>query len=130
MKTKSLYIYPYGEEVIVILSDDANKVKKYIRKNIPEEYNNSWEATIDNTYHPNQNKQGACFVSTDDNIHWICFQKKLKSLYDISILAHEALHITHRILSRRGLLLTPDTEEAYTYLQQDIIKRAGDFLMK
>lgn len=130
MKTKYVYIAPYGEELYVILSDDVKKVKRYIKKNIPKEYNDNWQDTLDSTYAPSQNKEGACFVSTEHNIHWMCFQKKLKTLNDISILAHEALHITNKILYRRGLALTPDTEEAYTYLQQYIIKEAGKFLMK
>lgn len=46
------------------------------------------------------------------------------SLADTATLAHEALHITSGILGWRGLKLTDDSEEAYTYTMTHIIREA------
>lgn len=127
LKSMSLILQPYGERLTVICCSDVKKVINKIKKEISKDVGDSWVRTVERTY---EGKDGACFVSIlDDNDHYICFQNKLKSLYEISILAHEALHVTNKILSKRGLYLTDETEEAYTYFQQYIIKEAGHFLM-
>lgn len=38
------------------------------------------------------------------------------------IVAHECLHLTHWLLKEKGLRLTDDSEEAYTYLLQWFVK--------
>lgn len=48
----------------------------------------------------------------------------------ISVLAHEALHCTDQVLSERGIRLTQDSDEAYTYFHESIMRRCLEFLMK
>lgn len=48
----------------------------------------------------------------------------VKSLDDVPALAHEALHVTSGILECRGLKHTADSEEAYTYTMEGIIRAA------
>ena len=45
-------------------------------------------------------------------------------LANIPALAHEALHITSGILEGRGLRHTEDSEEAYTYTMESILRAA------
>lgn len=40
-----------------------------------------------------------------------------------ALVAHESLHLTHYVLRRAGLNLTESSEEAYTYLLQDIMEQ-------
>lgn len=48
----------------------------------------------------------------------------VESLADISALAHEALHIASGVLEARGLKHTAESEEAYTYTMEAIIRAA------
>ena len=46
----------------------------------------------------------------------------VESLDNIPALAHEALHVTFGMLELRGLKPTPDSEEAYTYTMETILR--------
>lgn len=48
----------------------------------------------------------------------------VESLDNVPALAHEALHITSGVLEARGLKHTPESEEAYTYTMEAIIREA------
>ena len=47
----------------------------------------------------------------------------------IPIITHEALHATIRILEVKGIRMSEDSEEAYTYLQQYLVKEILKGLM-
>lgn len=120
-KVKEIYCSLYGEYVHVIASDDVKYVLKYIKKNVPKDFTDEWIATVELTYADG----GACFVSTEANMHFMCLPWKYVETQDVwytSTVLHECLHITNRILSRRGLHLTIETEEAYCYFQQWLFK--------
>lgn len=51
---------------------------------------------------------------------WMIWNADLKS---VIILAHEALHVASRILRNRGIVLCDESEEAFTYLQGDIMRQ-------
>lgn len=46
----------------------------------------------------------------------------VESLKNIPALAHEALHIASGVLDGRGLKHTPESEEAYTYTMEAIMR--------
>ena len=48
----------------------------------------------------------------------------VESLENIPALAHEALHVASGVLEARGLKHTPESEEAYTYTMESIIRTA------
>lgn len=48
----------------------------------------------------------------------------VETLDDIPALAHEALHVTSGILECRGIKHTAESEEAYTYTMEGIIRAA------
>jgi len=45
--------------------------------------------------------------------------------YQYSVLAHECLHATFRLLKSRGLRYSRASEEAYTYLMDELIEKAA-----
>lgn len=45
------------------------------------------------------------------------------SLRDIPALAHEAFHVTAGVLESRGLKHSAESEEAYTYTMEDILRQ-------
>lgn len=46
----------------------------------------------------------------------------VENLTDVAALAHEALHITFGLLEARGLKPTVESEEAYTYTMEQIVR--------
>lgn len=48
----------------------------------------------------------------------------VESLDDLPALAHEALHVTSGVLEARGLKHTHESEEAYTYTMEVILRAA------
>lgn len=44
----------------------------------------------------------------------------------VSVASHECLHLTHYILERAGIELVRESEEAYTYLQADLLRKVLD----
>lgn len=49
---------------------------------------------------------------------------------DHAILAHEALHAAHNVLSRRGVEFTEHTDETYCYLMDSLVRRCLEILTK
>jgi len=44
----------------------------------------------------------------------------------VSVVSHECLHLTHYILRKAGIELVEESEEAYTYLQADLLRKVLD----
>ena len=118
MKKFNLYIPIYGENLTFLLSKNKDDVIHYIKKEIPKDYNDTWIDTL-NIMYGEYNQDGQCFITcADENQHYIVMRGKPKNIIQLSGVIHEILHIISRILNRRGLHLSPETEEAYTYLQE------------
>lgn len=64
-----------------------------------------------------------CFFNGDKTDHLIWFN----AVPGASVLAHEALHSAHHVLTRKGLgKLSDETEEAYAYLIQWIVRQIAE----
>jgi len=50
--------------------------------------------------------------------------------YRFATIVHESAHATYQILRHVGIELKWPTEEAYTYLQEDIIRKVSNILIK
>lgn len=61
--------------------------------------------------------------------HLICLNSWKESPKHYGILAHEAFHATHQILKERGVRLTDDSDEAFTYLLESIVDRCLQIMM-
>lgn len=64
------------------------------------------------------NSAGRCHIyhRSGHMLMWLQYPVKL------SVLVHECFHIAHHILKRKGLKLSDDSEEAYAYTQESILK--------
>lgn len=122
MKKLRLYIPIYGEYVTFLVSDTKDILIDYIKENQPKGYSLDWIEGVNKTYE-DETKRSARFLSYEgDNEYYIIIRRKPKDMQDIAIVNHEILHITNKILFNRGLKLMPETEEAYTYLQQYMLE--------
>lgn len=99
------------------MTNKLAEAKGYYLKNKPKDFNGN-VSILEHTY---ENK-GACFYSCDD-LHFVFFRNKPEA-HEI---VHECIHLANKVLYRRGLPLTPDSEEAYTYLVQFFFKEITDF---
>lgn len=122
MKTGKLFVPPYGDEIRIVQTKKLKEAKEYYLKNKPKEYDNN-VSVLEHTY----DNGGACFYTCED-LHFVFFMDKPKTIWELSTVVHESLHLTNRILYRRGLHLSPETEEAFTYLQQFLFKEISHFL--
>lgn len=117
-------VLPYNQDCIVIVNghiddaiiflkkqknENANKVISHIEENY-EDYKN-----------PPEKGHGCLWNELPKG--YIMMLSHCDSWIDtVALVAHESLHLTHYILNRAGLTLKPESEEAFTYLQAQIIK--------
>jgi hypothetical protein len=47
----------------------------------------------------------------------------VRTLRDVPVLVHEAIHLVSGVLTARGLKLCPESEEALTYGVEDLLRR-------
>ena len=64
-----------------------------------------------------------CLYTELPNGYVMCIKHLDSWISTVGLVAHESLHLTHYILRRAGIELTKESEEAFTYLQEDIIKK-------
>lgn len=59
-------------------------------------------------------------IQADTTEHYILLpvEKERPSLWQISALAHEVMHLTFAVLGNAGITYTSECEEAYTYYMQ------------
>jgi len=127
IKTKRIFIPIYGEELFLILGGDLEKVRKYVKKHISDDIeDDSYVPTLENV--SEGGIDGACFIY-DDNTAFIWMQEIDTRSERVSVLAHECLHITFRILTRRGIEHSRESEEAYTYLFQFIFQSSVEWFV-
>lgn len=50
----------------------------------------------------------------------------VEDIEDVATLSHEALHVTTDVLQSRGIILSRDSVEAFTYTMEDVIRQALD----
>lgn len=114
MKTKK-YKIPvgvYDSTVYLVLSDNPDKTYKTLAK----KYN--WFEEDD------EETNSAYFNSTSDFEYFIVMPFNP----GIVTIAHEALHGTFAILKDHGVTLSPDSEEAFTYLHDFLVGKIQDKL--
>lgn len=93
-------------------SDTGNKVVDIIEKN-KDDYKDDF-ILYTNTGRLYTELDGPYIMIVSHSNNWI------KTTGAVS---HECNHLSHYVLRNAGIELTKDTEEAYTYLQQDLLEK-------
>lgn len=94
----------YNFKFIFICKTDKDKALAYLKEFFPDCY-----------FEDNWKKAGFAYVDNESGIATIVIPDR-KPTWDITtILAHEVLHITSRVLRCRGITLCDESEEAFTY---------------
>ena len=105
--TTQVYTQPiYGiKQVIVVVSNDMNSLKKYIDKSIDlNRYTNADGLTFNNVTY--KNKSSVCIY-----LHPSEFSDSIDN-----VSAHESFHAASAILDCAGVKLCSNSEEAFAYL--------------
>jgi len=108
MKKYKINIPIYHGYLIIIISKNIKKVLKKYKEKTPDN-SNDWGATTINR----KNKKGMT--------EYICIFRP-DHLTPMTI-AHEAMHLTNRILNDRGISITYDNDEVECYLLGWIVKQ-------
>lgn len=117
---------PYKQDIIVVINgtfDDAYKKMKSFKTNtanlnIKEIDSNKEEYFMAEDISTNG------YVITTLPFGFIVNIKVQDNWIDtVCLVAHECLHLTHYICRRAGIVLSKESEEAYTYLQADLIQK-------
>jgi len=121
---------PYKQEIVVVVngqfSDALKKIKeidspnaKLIVKHVEEEMLKDKESYSDN-YVVNS---GSAFTYTElPKAYVVLLSHEDLWIDTVDSVVHECLHLTHYILRRAGLVLSKESEEAYTYLQGQMVR--------
>lgn len=70
------------------------------------------------------------YSTPDYDVHVIALRHWSGSPWDHSVLAHECLHITQKVLDETGMRLGKRTAEAYCYLHDSLIRRCLEHIKK
>lgn len=121
---------PYKQQTVVVLNgqfSDAIKLYKKLDtpssrlniKEIEESQKKNKEDYADDYVHNN----GSAVTFTKLPKGYVMLLSHQDNWIDtVELVAHECLHLTHYILKNAGLMLSSDSEEAFTYLQGNLIK--------
>lgn len=126
-----LEIEPYSQQCIVCINGDFKDIEDKIKQSTSEASKGILKHIDDNRkeYDEVENKRGILFHQFP-----IGFAMLLKIsnnwIETTGIISHESLHLTSYIMRRVGINLTEDSEEAYTYLQQNILTKILDKVYK
>lgn len=122
-------IDPYSQTCIIILNGTFNEAIKIFHKN--QKNKNSLE-TLEHIkkhteeYPPDfQPKRGCGTLFTELPHGYVLMfnHDEMSWISTVCLVAHEVLHLVHYVLRRAGIELTKESEEAYTYLQADIMEK-------
>lgn len=119
-----LNIEPYCQEVIVVcngqFSDAFKKLKRYKSKNALETIKYIEE---NKDKYKDDHKGGATLYTKLPHGYVMLVDHQDSWIDTVGDVTHESMHLTHYILMRAGLILSQESEEAFTYLAESITER-------
>lgn len=108
---KHISLGPFNWDGFVFLGGTEADVHKWFHKHLKIDFSEG--------IRPEHQINGLAWVEA--NQPWYIW---VKDPHNVPTLAHEALHITARVLRDRGLSLTVESEEAYTYVLGSIMSQS------
>ena len=120
----AIEVFPYNQECVVVVNGHIDDAILFLKKQKTENANKIIEHIKDNYEdYKNPPEKGCGYLLTELPKAYIMMLTHCDGWIDtVSLVAHESLHLTHYILDRAGLTLKPESEEAFTYLQAQIIR--------
>lgn len=124
----TLNLDPYNQTVIVIVNgifDDAIKIFKKNKKNENAAKTlKHIEKHMDKYMEESSELGQGAKLFTELPKGYVMMLNHQDSWVDtVGLVVHEAIHLSHYVLQRAGFTLSPDSEEAYTYLTEMTTER-------
>lgn len=105
MRKMHLRLDPWKWEGAVLVGGTYDQFKRFVKRYIGEDVN------------VGSHSAGHAYVAYGQP--WMLW---IESRKNVGALAHEALHVTSGVLEARGMSLRNESEEAYTYTMEFIIR--------
>jgi len=129
MKTKEIHIPIYGENIFIIYTEDGKKALSFIKRKLPKNTDlGNTEYILTGNFEKDKNNAMYTYTA-DENVGFMVCGDDSNNVYNLSIISHECLHLTFKILNHRGVELCHESEEAYTYLHQFLFNEVAHWLL-
>lgn len=117
-------VSPYKQDCVVIVNGHIDDAIVFLKKQKTENADKIIKHIKDNyeDYKTPPKKECGCLYTELPEGYIMMLTYCDDWIDTVSLVAHESLHLTHYILNRAGLTLKPESEEAFTYLQAQIIR--------
>lgn len=125
MKFAAFHDEVYNFTVHLVWEVDAEKLGKYIAANFPGE-----EAPEDADDWCGCHLPFALKGTPPQEVHVVALQQLALTPEPLAVLTHELFHVTHDVLSMRGIKCRGSTIEAYTYLLDSLVRRCLEEFIK
>lgn len=115
---------PYDQDIVVAINADMHDVRKFLKdlKELAADKNVEYiDKELKDYMKLEGNTQGRMFSHFPFGFA-VLLKHKESWVETAGLVSHECLHLTHYILKRAGLTLSEESEEAYTYLQEYLLK--------
>lgn len=112
---------PYQVDVAFAIEETEDRIHRYLRQQLKCK-----PSLIDSMKESDAGKKnwdGNC-IQFDNGALLIRIKKRVINPATIGLLGHEVIHAVGYILRGRGIPFNDDTEEAYTYLHQELMTKA------
>lgn len=121
---------PYLQEIIVVVNGQARDVIPFLKKfKTPraDDIVKHMENDKDYMEHEHKLHDGSAETWTELPHGYLLTCSHQKDWRDtVCVISHECLHLTHYILRNAGVVLSKESEEAYTYLQAHLLRQILD----
>jgi len=123
MKTFSIYIPIYGQDVIISYNCSSDEFIKHWKKKVSKNEIDNFLEFRDFVDDFKKGTSNAKFAYKEGSHILIILLRPIKDkLYFQSIVLHEVCHLVFYLLDKRGLPFTLETDESYTYLIQYVYR--------
>ena len=133
IKKKQVFLItaiPYMQDIVVVINGQVSDAIKYYKKQKTKNADeNVKELESSNLYEDRHEigEDGAQTYTKLPNGYLVVLSHSSNWVKTVSTVSHECLHLTHYILRDAGIILSEESEEAYTYLQAYLL---GNILRK
>lgn len=112
-------LIPYPYEVVVIIAESDKSVKQFLKED--KRFKKRWKEVLEKVTWQ-KDSCGGFYTCSPEGDGFIRLRRDPVHPHEIALLTHEALHCTAETLRRVSVHLSSESEEAYTYLLDYIVR--------
>lgn len=124
-----LDIEPYKQQCVVVLNGQFSDATKYIKKHGDKKYIETFMDFIKDHggHYKDDYETGSGKLYHKLPTGYVMLLSHCNSWRTtVGVVTHESLHLTKSIMDKVGMVMCEHSEEAYTYLQENIVRKILD----